>query len=156
VTQVESTGTAAPGAPRVPSRNERRQHLRSNDWTPRPTLQGTDYTSESVYAEERERIWFGGWVCIGRDEEIAAPGDYLVRELAGESIVVTRNAGGEPRAFYNVCAHRGTKLLDETGELCGHVNKAFKCPYHSWSFDLDGSRIRCIRSRSARTPASSS
>jgi Rieske 2Fe-2S family protein len=122
-------------------RNARRDHLRSRDWRPRPTLVGTDYTAEAVYADERERIWFDGWVCIGRDEEFPAAGDFLVRDVAGESVIVTRNTAGEPRAFYNVCAHRGTKLLDETGEVCGHVNKAFRCPYHAWSFDLDGRLI---------------
>jgi phenylpropionate dioxygenase-like ring-hydroxylating dioxygenase large terminal subunit len=113
--------------------------VKAPTWRPRPTLAGIDYTSEATYAEERERIWWGGWICIGRTEEIAAPGDYLVRDLAGESIIVTRDLVGELRAFYNVCAHRGTKLLDETATgACGHVNKVFKCPYHAWSFDLDG------------------
>jgi len=106
-------------------------------WRPRPTLTGTDYTSEATYAEERERVWFGGWICIGRAEEIPEPGDFLVRDLAGESIIVTRNRTGEVRAFYNVCAHRGTKLLDDE-PACGHVSKVFKCPYHAWSYDLDG------------------
>jgi Rieske 2Fe-2S family protein len=113
----------------------------SSAWTPQPTLGGADYVSDAVYGEERERIWFERWVCIGRAEEIANPGDYLVRELAGESLLVARNREGALRAFYNVCAHRGTKLLDETGEACGHVSKAFKCPYHSWAFDLDGQLI---------------
>jgi Rieske 2Fe-2S family protein len=106
-------------------------------WRPRPTLAGTDYTGEAAYAEERERIWFGGWICIGRAEEIPEPGDFLVRDLAGESIFVVRNRDGEVRAFYNVCAHRGTKLLDDDPG-CGHVNKVVKCPYHAWSYDLDG------------------
>ncbi len=107
------------------------------DWQPRPTLAGADYTSGEVYAVEREQVWFGGWVCIGRAEEIPDPGDYLVRDLAGESIFVTRNRAGEIRGFYNVCAHRGTKLLDDE-PACGHVGKVFKCPYHAWSYDLDG------------------
>ncbi|MEJ7748953.1 MAG: aromatic ring-hydroxylating dioxygenase subunit alpha [Candidatus Limnocylindrales bacterium] len=106
-------------------------------WQPRPTLAGSDYTSQAVYAQEGERIWFDGWICIGRAEEIPGPGDYLVRDLAGESIFVTRNRAGEVRAFYNVCAHRGTKLLDDE-PACGHVSKVFKCPYHAWSYDLDG------------------
>ncbi len=109
-------------------------------WRPRPTLSGTDYSTEAVFAEERERIWFGRWICIGRAEEIPDPGDYLVRDLVGESIIVTRNRAGEIRGFYNVCAHRGTKLLDDDPD-CGHVSKAFKCRYHAWSYDLDGRLI---------------
>src|SRR5262249_5055754 len=82
-------------------------------WHPRPTLSREDYASETVWADERERVWFGGWVCIGRAEEVPSAGDYLVRDLAGESLFVVRNGAGELRAFYNVCAHRGTKLLDD-------------------------------------------
>jgi Rieske 2Fe-2S family protein len=119
---------------------ERPIRHREADWRPRPTLSGIDYTSPDLFAEERERIWYAGWVCVGRSEEIPAPGDYLVRDLAGESIIVTRNSAGAIRAFYNVCAHRGTKILDDEPG-CGHVGKAFKCPYHAWSYDLDGRLI---------------
>ena len=100
------------------------------DWRPRPTLTGADYTSAVVYEEERERLFFRGWLCVGRSEEIAEPGTYLVRDVVGESVFVVRNRDGEPRAFYNVCAH------DEPA--CGHLGKALKCPYHSWSYDFDG------------------
>jgi Rieske 2Fe-2S family protein len=113
--------------------------IQTPTWRARPTLSGAEYASEAVWAEERERIWFGGWIGIGREAEIAEPGDFIVRDLAGESIIVTRNRDGDIRGFYNVCAHRGTKLLDETGAGdCGHVSKAFKCPYHAWAYDLDG------------------
>jgi glycine betaine catabolism A len=108
------------------------------DWQPRPTLSGRDYASLEVWADEQERIWWGDWVCIGRTEEVASPGDYLVRDLAGESIFVVRNADGELRGFYNVCSHRGTKFLDEPG---GNARKAFRCPYHAWTFDLNGRLI---------------
>ncbi|HXG25978.1 MAG TPA: aromatic ring-hydroxylating dioxygenase subunit alpha [Candidatus Binatia bacterium] len=107
------------------------------DWVPRPTLTGPDYTSQAVYEEERERLFFGGWVCIGRSEEVPSMGDYLVRDVVGESVFVVRNREGALRAFYNICAHRGTKLLDDE-PACGHVGKAIKCPYHAWAFDLDG------------------
>jgi Rieske 2Fe-2S family protein len=116
---------------------ERRSHLAGPAWKAKPTLSGRDYTSADVFVDERERIFFDRWVCLGRSEEIPNPGDYLVRDLAGESIVVTRNRDGELRGFYNVCAHRGTKLLDDE-PVCGHVSKVFKCPYHAWAFDLDG------------------
>jgi Rieske 2Fe-2S family protein len=113
---------------------------RAAEWHPRPTLAGADYTATASWDEERERIWFGGWVCVGRAEEIAGSGDYLVRDLAGESIFVVRTIAGALRAFYNVCAHRGTRLLDEAPE-CGHLGKAVKCPYHAWSYDFDGRLI---------------
>jgi Rieske 2Fe-2S family protein len=113
---------------------------READWEPRPTLSGTDYTSQEVWEEERERIWFGDWVCIGRSEEVSDPGDYVVRDLAGESIFVTRDQDGGLNGFYNVCAHRGTKFLDDE-PAAGHVRKAFVCPYHSWTYDLRGCLI---------------
>jgi Rieske 2Fe-2S family protein len=117
-------------------------HVRNDrePWRPRPTLAGSDYTSWDVYRQEREKIWWGDWVCAGRTEEIANPGDYIVRDIAGESVFVTRNGGGELRGFYNVCSHRGTKFVDDI-EGTGHVKKAFVCPYHAWTYDLDGSLI---------------
>ncbi len=106
-------------------------------WEPRPTLASADYASLDVWEQERERIWWGDWICVGRTEEVANPGDYIVRDVAGESVFVTRNLDGELRAFYNVCAHRGTKFLDDV-EGTASVRKAFVCPYHAWTFDLNG------------------
>ncbi len=107
------------------------------DWRPRPTLTGADYASPEVYEEERERLFYRGWFSIGRSDEVPTGGDYLVRDVVGESVFVVRNRDGELRAFYNVCAHRGTKLLDDE-PACGNLGKALKCPYHAWSYDLDG------------------
>ena len=120
--------------------DERPHRHREPVWRPRPTLAGTDYTTQAVFDQERERIWFDGWVCVGRSSEIVAPGDYIVRDIVGESIVVNRDLAGRPRAFYNVCAHRGTQLVDPAPD-CGHVNKVFKCPYHAWSYDLEGQLV---------------
>jgi Rieske 2Fe-2S family protein len=106
------------------------------EWRPRPTLSGAEYTSPATWAEERERIWWGDWVTIGRSEEVANPGDFVVKDLAGESIFLVRNDDGELRGFYNVCSHRGTKFLDD--EAAGNVRKAFRCPYHAWTYDLNG------------------
>jgi glycine betaine catabolism A len=108
-------------------------------WRPRPTLTGADYTSRAVYDDEREKIWWGDWVCVGRVEEVPNVGDYIVRDMAGESIFITRNGDSELRGFYNVCAHRGTKFLDD--DASGNVRKAFKCPYHAWTYDLNGTLI---------------
>src|SRR5688500_7542856 len=118
---------------------DERQPIRYDErhWRPRPTLSGAQYVSEEVYAEEKERIWWNDWVCIGREEEVAKPGGYLVRELAGESIFVTRDHDGGLNGFYNVCSHRGTKFLDDE-PASGNVRKAFSCPYHGWTYDLKG------------------
>ena len=82
--------------------------------------------------------WWGDWVCVGRDEDVAGSGDYMTRDIAGESIFITRNEQGELHAFYNVCSHRGTKFVDDGS---GHTRRAFKCPYHAWTYDLDGQLI---------------
>jgi Rieske 2Fe-2S family protein len=118
-----------------------RPHLRydERDWRPRPTLAGHEYTSREVYDAERERIWWGDWVALGRSEEVASAGDFVVKDLAGESVFLVRNAAGELHGFYNVCAHRGTKFLDDDAR--GNARKAFACPYHGWTYDLDGCLI---------------
>src|SRR5688572_10898025 len=110
------------------------------EWEPRPTLSSSDYSSPEVWQQERERIWFGEWICAGRAEEIPQPGDHIVRDIAGESIFIVRNDTNELRAFYNVCAHRGTTFLDEA-DGTQNVRKAFVCPYHAWAFDLNGRLI---------------
>jgi Rieske 2Fe-2S family protein len=117
-------------------------HIRYDEaeWRPRPTLTGADYTSAAVYDEEREKVWWGDWVCLGRTEELPNPGDYIVRDLTGESVFIVRNEQGELHGFYNVCSHRGTKFLDDE-PASGNVRKAFVCPYHAWAYDLNGRLI---------------
>jgi len=109
------------------------------NWRPRTTLPGRDHTSFEVWDEERERIWWGDWVAIGRSENVANPGDFMVHDLAGESVFIVRASEGQLNGFYNVCSHRGTKFLDD--DACGNVRKAFKCPYHAWTYDLNGRLI---------------
>ena len=94
-------------------------------WRPRPTLGSEDYASADVWNQEKEKIWWGDWICVGRTEEVASPGDYVVRDIAGESVFIVRNGEGELRSFYNVCSHRGTKFLDDV-EGTASVRKAFK------------------------------
>jgi len=72
------------------------------------TLQRDYYLSEDIFQRERERIFFREWFCAGREEELAEPGDYLVLEVAGESLIVVRTGQGELAAHYNVCRHRGS------------------------------------------------
>src|SRR5688572_29966117 len=102
------------------------------------TLPGRFYASSDVLAEEWERIFFRRWLCAGREELIPAPGDYFTREIGTESVIILRDRNGEIRAFYNVCRHRGTRICEESA---GRFANAITCPYHAWTYQLDG-RLR--------------
>jgi Rieske 2Fe-2S family protein len=102
------------------------------------TLDAEWYVSDDVFARERERVFSRAWCVLGRAEEVASPGDFIVRELQGESVIVTRDARGAARAFYNVCRHRGTRMCtEERGTFKGSI----QCPYHAWTYGLDGSLL---------------
>jgi choline monooxygenase len=92
------------------------------------------YTSESFLKLELDRIFSREWICVGRASSLKKPGDYLTFELAGQPIVVLRDTGGTLRAFSNVCLHRMSTIV----EGCGHA-RALVCPYHAWTYNLDGS-----------------
>ena len=100
------------------------------------TLHRDFYLSEEVFRREREKIFCQEWICGGREAEITEPGDYLALDVAGESVLVLRTRGGRLTAYYNVCRHRGTRLVAEgsTGTFQGSI----RCPYHSWTYTLDG------------------
>jgi len=101
-----------------------------NDQVPMPP---SAYTDGSVAELEKERLFAKEWICAGHVSELKAPGDYLTFDLINTPIVVTRNRSGDLNAFSNVCAHRSARLLDGTGHCTAIV-----CPYHSWTYDLDG------------------
>ena len=102
------------------------------------TLPGRYYTSAEIYAEEQERIFTARWICVGRAAEIPAAGDYVLRTIAGESVIVVRGRDGALRAFYNVCRHRGTRLCEEPR---GRFSETIQCPYHAWTYTIDGQLI---------------
>jgi Rieske 2Fe-2S family protein len=102
------------------------------------TLPGRYYTDGGIFRQELERFFFNKWVCAGRTEQVAKAGDYFLCEVGGESIIVTRDAAGGLRAFYNVCRHRGTRMCREShGAFAGRI----QCPYHAWTYALDGKLI---------------
>jgi len=105
------------------------------------------YRSSQIFAKEKEKIFCREWFCAAREEQIPAPGDVLVLNVDGESVFVARTKEGEIKAHYNVCRHRGARLLPEPGEelpkdikLNGGVLGAngIRCPYHLWTYSLDG------------------
>ncbi len=99
------------------------------------TLIPDAYTEQSFFDLEREQVFAGSWVPVGVAGELPKPGDFVVVEVAGRSLIVCRNADGELKAHHNVCRHRGSRLCDAGP---GHVDRFFKCPYHSWAYDLNG------------------
>jgi len=99
------------------------------------TLPARYYIDPEYFIEERERFYAGMWVFVGREDEVPRPGDAILRDVAEESLIIVRGEDREIRAFYNVCRHRGTRLLSEP-ESC--VGKRIQCPYHAWTFDLQG------------------
>src|SRR4029453_12827962 len=102
------------------------------------TMPRERYTSEAILAEERERIFGRAWNCVGRAAALRQAGDYLVREIAGESIVLVRDKAGGVNAFFNVCRHRGTRLCREES---GHFLESIQCSYNAWTYGLDGRLI---------------
>jgi glycine betaine catabolism A len=99
------------------------------------TLPASWYVSPQVFNEERERVFARAWLCVGREESIPNPGDYFTVERAEESLIVTRDARGAVHAFYNVCRHRGTRIC---ANQSGHFPGSIQCPYHAWTYGLDG------------------
>lgn len=99
------------------------------------TLPREPYTSDTLFEREQEKIFSKLWFCAGREEEVAKPGDFFTRQLGGESLLVVRGEDARCRAFFNVCRHRGARLI---GEAAGSALKRLLCPYHAWSYGLDG------------------
>ncbi len=109
------------------------------------SLPKASFTSESEFRREREAILFADWFCVGRAESLPAAGDYLTADIAGESIIVVRGEDGALSGFYNLCRHRGSRLVppedaepavrpSRTGCFPGPI----RCPYHAWTYGLDG------------------
>jgi len=112
----KTTETFAPGAKTLPQRY---------------------FVSPEVLAEEEEKVFWKHWLLVGHQSQIPAAGDYFVQETAGESVIIVRDRSGVIRGFYNVCRHRGTRLCEDLG---GH-SSTIQCPYHAWTYGLDGRLI---------------
>jgi Rieske 2Fe-2S family protein len=97
----------------------------------------------AVWDYEREAWFARDWVCVAREEDAAAAGEYVLAEVAGERLLVVRGADGALRAFFDVCRHRGAMLVE------GDAGRAarFQCPYHAWVYDLEGRLTRAPHTR---------
>jgi phenylpropionate dioxygenase-like ring-hydroxylating dioxygenase large terminal subunit len=92
------------------------------------------YTDPARYQRELDLIFSKQWRYFGHISEVPETGDYLVRDISAENVIVARGEDGELNGFLNVCRHRGSRL---TFEVCGKA-KSFSCPYHGWRYDLTG------------------
>src|SRR5438876_8480790 len=95
------------------------------------------FVSPEIFAKERDEIFSKEWLLVGHQSQLKKSGDFFLVTIAGESLMVVRDQKSEIRAFYNVCRHRGTRLKEDT---CGHTS-AIQCPYHAWTYGLDGRLI---------------
>jgi len=106
------------------------------------TLEGTYYTSDDIYRAECERIFTQEWFIAGRAEQIANPGDYFLVNWLDESVIVVRDRDMQVRAHHNVCRHRGTRMCEDER---GHFSGSIQCPYHAWTYGLDGTLLAARR-----------
>jgi p-cumate 2,3-dioxygenase subunit alpha len=92
------------------------------------------FTDADVLARERTRIFDRSWLYLGHESEIAGPGAFCARDVAGRPLVMVRGDDGAVRVFFNACAHRGAQVCVGSG-----TTKTFQCPYHGWTYGTDGS-----------------
>lgn len=99
-------------------------------------IRGERYWSHEFAAKEFEALWPRVWQVAGRVDQIPEPGDYVTYDVGRDSIIAVRGSDGAIRAFYNVCQHRGNRLVGaEVGSLAGGE---FQCAYHGWRYGDDG------------------
>src|SRR6266446_3423314 len=97
------------------------------------------YSDETIYRADLERIWRRGWLFAGHSCEIPKPGDYFTLEVDADSLIVIRGEDGAIRGLHNVCRHRGSLICTASA---GH-SKRLVCPYHQWTYGLDGRLLAC-------------
>ena len=103
------------------------------------TLPAPYYCDPEVFEREAARIHRARWNAACPAEDLARSGDYRLVKIGGDSLIVVRGADGRVRAHHNVCRHRGTRMLRaEAGRLAGSI----QCPYHAWTYELDGALRR--------------
>lgn len=99
------------------------------------TLDREYFVSSDVFAAEHERIFLRSWLLAGHVSQLEQPGSYFLFEIERESVIVVRDKDGAIHALHNHCRHRGSRLCHDAQ---GKLGQAILCPYHAWSYNLDG------------------
>jgi glycine betaine catabolism A len=98
------------------------------------------YYDRAQYERELNRVWFRNWIYAGRSEDLLRPRSFRTFEIGGQRVLLVRDEAGELQGFYNTCRHRGAALCREAhGQL---RISAIVCPYHAWTYDLQGQLLR--------------
>jgi glycine betaine catabolism A len=106
---------------------------------PRHSLPGAFYNDAAIFAADMAEIFYREWIFAAHECEIPNTGDYVTMQLGAYALIITRDATGTLRCHHNTCRHRGFKICDAAS---GNVKRRFVCPYHQWSYELDGSLAR--------------
>src|SRR5688572_14282017 len=96
------------------------------------------YTSPAIFDLEMDRIFGQAWVYVGHESQIPNPGDYWTTLIGRNSVVMVRDKNHAVRVLHNRCPHKGAKVV---AEGCGNVGPLLRCPYHAWTFKLDGTML---------------
>jgi choline monooxygenase len=108
-----------------------------------PGLHSRYYTDPDVLALEQERIFARTWQVVAHESDVPHPGSRVIGQVGTTEVIVVRTETGEIRGHVNTCRHRGTRLVAEPGE-----EKALRCPYHGWTYHLDGELVGAPEGRS--------
>jgi len=110
---------------------------------PYPTLPSTWYFDAGHHRRELDAIWWQEWLCVARESEFAQPGDFRIVRVGGQQVLITRTTSGSLRAFHNTCRHRGSLLCETAaGQF---AQQRIVCPYHAWTYSLEGELLRTPR-----------
>ena len=112
----------------------RRREKATRAGTAKLTLNAKAYSRPDIFERERREVFARAWMIIGHVAEVREPGSFTTGEIGGEPVVVVRDQDGTLRAFSNICRHRAARLAEGRGD-CG---KVLRCPYHGWTYRLDG------------------
>src|SRR5258708_8839806 len=101
------------------------------------TLEQRFYVDPGIFRRDVEQLLMRHWLCAGHESSVPNPGDYFLFDLAEESVIVVRGQDRQVRAFANVCRHRGSRICAAPSGTA----KNFVCPYHAWTYGLDGTLL---------------
>ncbi len=101
------------------------------------TLEAPFYTAPEIFNLDMELIFSRHWIFVGVEPEVPEAGDYIIREIGKSSVIIVRDDDEVVRAYFNVCRHRGARLVNEPSGTVGKL----VCPYHQWTYELTGELI---------------